>query len=126
VLGVGRGEGKGSRAVSAPSDHLAKRVLKAASTPAERGSPWAVPSLKFINIQLHDAITIELFIFYVLNLLRAGTYTSTLLNTIYFYDIYPIVYEINIGHRKILNCTSNSDYHHNNNHLSLAPILCYR
>jgi len=46
VLGFG---GEGSRAASALGDHLAKRVSKAASEPAERGSPWAVPSLKFIN-----------------------------------------------------------------------------
>ncbi len=56
VLGFG---GEGSRAASALGDHLAKRVSKAASEPAERGSPWAVPSLKFINL-------INILIFFIL------------------------------------------------------------
>jgi len=76
-----------------------------------RGRPIQKFTLRFnfINIQLHDAITIELFIFYILNLLRAGTSISTLLNTIYFNNIYPIDYEINIGYRKILESNSNFD-----------------
>ncbi len=45
----GRGGGEGSRATSAPGDHLAKRVSKAAFKPVERGGPWVVPSLKFIK-----------------------------------------------------------------------------
>jgi len=44
---------QGSRPARAQGDHPAKRASKAASEPAETGSPFAVPPLKFIIISYY-------------------------------------------------------------------------
>jgi len=47
---VGKGRrGEGFQGGKGPGDYLAKRLLKATSEPAEKGSDLTVPPLKFIK-----------------------------------------------------------------------------